>query len=152
MFPKVKDQTIKQMALYGMAKSKSMNGKYQDCIKSAEDMLKQYPKSAKFFDLKFLIADSYTKLALTDAMTVGRGYWIKTNQASQTVDIEEDFNGEADCPGQACTDVCPPIMAPGWVNLAGDDGEWWSEFGPTPSMGDSVPPSSFSAFLQPSRA
>ncbi len=40
----------------------------------------------------------YVQLALTDTMEVGRGYWIKTNMASQTVNIEEDFNGDADIP------------------------------------------------------
>jgi len=40
--------------------------------------------------------DVYVKLALTDTLEVGRGYWIKTAQANQTINIEEDFNGDAD--------------------------------------------------------
>ena len=31
-------------------------------------------------------------------MEVGKGYWIKTDQAAQTVHIEEDFNTEVDIP------------------------------------------------------
>ena len=44
------------------------------------------------------LGDVYNKLQITDPLTVGRGYWIKTNQASQTVDIEGDFNGDGDIP------------------------------------------------------
>ncbi len=38
----------------------------------------------------------YTALGLGDALQVGPGYWILTNQANQTVNIEGEFNGDAD--------------------------------------------------------
>ena len=42
------------------------------------------------------VNDVYVKLALADTLEVGRGYWIWTNQAGQSVNIETQFNPQAD--------------------------------------------------------
>ncbi len=42
--------------------------------------------------------DTYVKLGLADPLQVGRGYWIKSNQANQTVNIEGNFNADGDIP------------------------------------------------------
>ena len=42
--------------------------------------------------------DSYDRMALGDDMHTGRGYWVYTTQAAQTVDVVGQYNGSPDLP------------------------------------------------------
>jgi tetratricopeptide (TPR) repeat protein len=63
------ERALLERALFGTGKAQFGMKNYAEAVKQVEDMMTRYPKSALFFDAKFILGESYRELGRLDEAT-----------------------------------------------------------------------------------